>query len=246
MWTIWTMWKRIAAGSIGLMILVVAVLAVWYQVDGQPLPEAAGYLTGPGYTSETEPDGTLVFVPATPNGQGILIMHGALIKPLAYAKAGAYFAARGYTVYIPSGPARLSVNVVDAAARRLPSFGLNGWFLIGHSMGGFSSLELVTRHQLPVRGMAFWACAMPADYSQLRLPMLYLYGDRDGLLPPERLADARSKLPPDVNYVAVAGGNHRGFALYSHQFFDGEATLTPAEQTDFALERTVAFFANLR
>jgi hypothetical protein len=46
----------------------------------------------------------------------LLVMHGALIKPLAYAKTAVYFAARGYLVYVPSGPARLSINAAAVKA----------------------------------------------------------------------------------------------------------------------------------
>lgn len=238
------MLRKIAFGSLTLLALGVLVLGAWYAIDGQPLPEAEGFLRGEGYTAQVEGDGALLFTPAAPNGHGLLVMHGALIKPLAYAKTAAYFAARGYLVYVPSGAARLSINAVDGAAARMPTLGVRDWVMIGHSMGGFSSLELLTRHSPPVRAVALWACAMPADYSRLEVPLLFLHGDRDGLLPPERMADARRNLPAAVEYVEVAGANHRGFALYSHQFFDGEATLAPAAQVDFANERTAAFFAS--
>jgi pimeloyl-ACP methyl ester carboxylesterase len=228
---------------LGLVLLAVVVLAAWYQIDGQPLPEAAGFLQGEGYTAAQGEDGSYVFTPAAPNGRGIVLMHGALIKPLSYARSAAYFARQGYLVFLPyGGGSRLSITAVDRAAARLDSFGVKDWFLIGHSMGGFSSLELLTRRPKGIRAVALWASAMPGDYSKLGVPMLFLRGDHDGLLPPERFADARSKLPPATQYVNVPGGNHRSFALYSHQFFDGEATLTPAQQIDIADGETASFF----
>jgi hypothetical protein len=39
-----------------------------------------------------EDDGAMVFTPALANGHGLLIMHGALIKPLSYTKTAAFFA----------------------------------------------------------------------------------------------------------------------------------------------------------
>ena len=239
------MLKKIAFVSLGLLALGVLVLGAWYQIDGQPLPEASGFLGGAGYSSRIDADGSLVFTPTTANGHGLLIMHGALIKPLSYAKTAAYFAARGYTVFIPSGAARLSINAVDSAAARMPSFGVRDWVMIGHSMGGFSSLELLSRHAPPVKAVALWACAMPGNYSALRVPMLFIRGDQDGLLPPQRFAAAQANLPPSVEYVTLPGGNHQGFAMYSHQFFDNAATISWAAQIDFANERTAAFFAAL-
>lgn len=237
------MLKKLAIGSLALLTLGVLVLGAWYAIDGQPLPEAAGFLQGEGYTAAVEADGALVFTPAASNGRGLLVMHGALIKPLAYAKTAAYFAARGYLVYVPSGSARLSINAIDGAAARMAGFGVRDWVMVGHSMGGFAGLQLLSKHAPPVKAVALWACAMPADFSSLAVPMLYLHGDRDGLLPPERFADAQSMLPPATRYVAVPGANHRGFAMYSHQFFDGEATIGWREQIDLANETTAEFFA---
>ena len=235
--------RKIGKVVLGLLVLGAAVLAAWYQIDGQPLPEARQYLEDAGYTAQVDDDGAMVFTPAVANGHGLLIMHGALIKPLSYAKTAAYFARLGYTVFVPSGAARLSITAVDSAAARMASFGVRDWVLIGHSMGGFSSLELISRHAPRVKALALWACAMPGDYSSLSLPILFIRGDHDGLLPPERFADAQSKLPATVEYVNLPGGNHRGFALYSHQFFDGDAATSPDEQIDFANEKTAAFFA---
>jgi hypothetical protein len=178
--------------SDALLALGVLVLGAWYAIDGQPLPQAEGFLRGEGYAAAVEADGALLFTPAEPNGRGLLVMHGALIKPLAYAKTAVYFAARGYLVYVPSGPARLSINAVDAAAARMATLGVRDWVMIGHSMGGFAGLKLLSRLAPPVKAVALWACAMPADFSALAVPMLFLHGDRDGLLPPERLAAARA------------------------------------------------------
>lgn len=235
------------AGAILLLFLAFSalVLTAWYQIDGQPLPQAAQYLRGDDYTAVLEEDGGLVFTPAVANGHGLLIMHGALIKPLSYAKTAAYFAARGYTVYLPSGAARLSIAAVDAAAARMQEFNVQDWVMLGHSMGGFSSLELIARHGPRVRALALWACAMPADHSDVELPILFIHGDRDGLLTPERLATARARLPASAEYLALPGGNHQGFAMYSHQFFDGEPAISRDEQIDFANGKTAAFFARV-
>jgi pimeloyl-ACP methyl ester carboxylesterase len=94
-----------------------------------------------------------------------------------------------------------------------------------------------------VKAVALWACAMPADYSAVKVPMLFLWGDHDGLLPEQRFAEVRARLPASVRYVPVPGANHRGFAMYSHQFFDGEATLGQDQQIDFANARTAEFFS---
>lgn len=236
------MLKGIILGVVGLVAVALLALAAWYQIDGQPRPEAAAYLVGPGYQVVEESDGTLVFRPASPDGRGLLILHGALIKPRAYASTAAFFARRGYLVYIPAGPARLSIRAVDAAAARLPTFGVRQWFLLGHSMGGFASLDLIRRHQPPVAAVALWATAMPADFSDLRVPMLMLWGDRDGLMSRERFVEAQKRLPSGTKFEEIPGANHQDFALYTHQFLDRPGTLGWAAQIDLANAKTATFF----
>lgn len=235
--------KRIALVIVALLAVGAILLALWYRIDGQPLPETAQYLAGEGFAAVKENDGSFVFTPIAANGHGLVIMHGALIKPQSYAQTAAYFAQLGYTVFVPSGPGRLSVNAVDSAAARLDSFGVQDWFFIGHSMGGYSSLELISRHQPNVRAVALWAAGVPADFSGLNLPMLYIWGDNDGLQPLERFAEGQANLPESVHYVTLPGANHKNFAMYSHQYFDNDAILDPQLQIDFANDTTAVFFA---
>ena len=95
--------KRIALVVVLLLAVGAILLALWYRIDGQPLPETAQYLAGEGFAAVEEDDGSFVFTPDTANGHGVLIMHGALIKPQSYAGTAAWFADRGYTVFLPHG-----------------------------------------------------------------------------------------------------------------------------------------------
>lgn len=228
----------------GVLVLCAVLLFGWYQIDGIPTDSSADYLQGAGYTSTLEPDGSLIFTPATSNGRGIVIMHGALILPQSYAKSAAYFAANGYTVYLPNGPGRMSIAVTAAAAARLNEFDVDDWFFIGHSMGGMASLDMIANEGVPAKAVALWATAMPEDFSDLDVPILFIWGDTDGLLPEERFALGRANLPEDVRYITLPGANHKNFALYSHQFFDAEATIDWLAQIDFANATTAEFFAS--
>lgn len=237
------MLKRLLAGLLGLILLCGIVLWGWYQVDGIPTPETAGYLTGDGYSSARADDGALVFMPDNPSGRGIVIMHGALIKPQSYAKSAAWFAQQGYTVLLPYGPLRMSIGAVDGIAGRMAELDISEWYFIGHSMGGMASLDSIRTHQLNVNAVALWATAMPTDFSGMDVPIMFIWGTNDDLLQEERFALGRANLPDDVEYITLEGANHKNFAMYSHQFFDGEATLDWMEQIDFANRTTTDFFA---
>lgn len=226
------------------VLALTLLLAGWYAIDGQPLPETERYLSGDDFTATQGADGSWVFRPTTPGPAGIVIMHGALIKPQSYAGTAAYFARLGYTVFLPHGGFwRLPVNAVDDVATQVADFGIDDWYLIGHSMGGLASLELLQRNSLEVRAVALWGAGMPFDFTTANAPLLFLWGDDDGILPAHRFETVRTNLPGDTRYVTIEGGNHRNFAMYSHQFFDNDGSLDWREQTGIANELTAAFFA---
>ena len=237
------MLKRLLAGLLTIVLLCGIILWGWYQIDGLPTPETGDYLSGDSYGSERAEDGTLIFRPNNPSGRGIVIMHGALIKPQSYARSAAWFAQQGYTVLLPYGPGRMSIAAVDTVADRMAALTMNEWYFIGHSMGGMASLDSIGKHQLDVSAVALWATSMPADFSAMELPILFIWGTNDDLLPPARFAAAQANLPSSVEYVTLDGANHKNFAMYSHQFFDGEATIDWMEQIDFANRMTTEFFA---
>lgn len=236
------MLKKLALALVGIVALLAGLFAIYYRIDGVPLPETRAFADQPGFRVEEARDGSLTFLPDAPNGRGLLIMHGAVIKPMSYANTAAFFARRGYTVYLPYGPGRMSIAAIDTTASRIPGFGLEDWYLIGHSMGGMASLSVARLLPGYFRAGALWATAMPEDFSELSLPLLFLWGDQDGLLGPERYATARGRLPETTEFVTVEGANHRDFAMYSHQYFDGPGELGWQAQIDKANALTASFF----
>jgi pimeloyl-ACP methyl ester carboxylesterase len=234
--------KKLGFAVLGLVGLGALLLVVWYQIDGQPLPEARAFLQGQGYESRELDDGGLLFTPREKSARGIVLLHGALIEPLAYARTGAFFAQKGYTVLVPRGAGRLSIRAIDGAGAKMNDLGVTEWFLLGHSMGGMASLLLWEKRPAGIRAVALWASAIPGDFTKVSVPVLFVWGDHDGLIPGDRFSELKARLPSGTQFVTAEGGNHRGFALYSHQFFDAQATVEPASQIDFANEQTASFF----
>jgi dienelactone hydrolase len=226
----------------GLVVALVAIQVIWYQIDGLPTPETDAYMNGSNFSVTTEDNGSFWFTPRNPNGAGIVIMHGALILPGSYAQSAAYFAARGFTVYLPKGPLRMSIAATGATAEAIARSDLDKWFFIGHSMGGMASLDTIRNNSIDAQAVALWATSMPSDFSDVDVPILFIWGDSDGLLPPERFANAKKNLPANTQYITLSGANHKNFAMYSHQFFDSPATLDWDEQINFANETTLEFF----
>ena len=98
--------RKIGVALCALLVVGVLIQILWYQIDGQPLDETLQYLSSSRYETEVRGDGSILFTPVTGNGHGLVIMHGALIKPISYANTAAYFAERGYTVLHSDGSHR--------------------------------------------------------------------------------------------------------------------------------------------
>jgi surfactin synthase thioesterase subunit len=65
----------------------------------------------------------------------------------------------------------------DRIAKELSEMPEQQWILLGHSMGGLTSLEvnsLLKESDHKVKGIAVWAGSMPKDFSNLTMPMLFL------------------------------------------------------------------------
>jgi hypothetical protein len=63
------------------------------------------------------------------------------------------------------------------------------------------------------------------------------------LMPADRFAEAKARLPAGTAFEIMPGGNHQDFAMYTHQFFDQPGTLGWERQIDLANAKTAAFFA---
>ena len=234
--------RKIGVALCALLIVGVLIQILWYQIDGQPLDETLQYLSSSRYETEVRGDGSILFTPVTGNGHGMVIMHGALIKPISYANTAAYFAERGYTVLMPYGTLRLSILAVNRTAEWIRSSNIESWFFIGHSMGGMATLELEARDGIDAKAIALWAASIPGDYSDTPAPVLYIRGDNDGLLPNKRAEAAKKFLPADIREIVIEGANHKDFSMYSHQFFDNESRLGWQSQIGRANRETDAFF----
>ena len=105
---------------------------------------------------------------------------------------------------------------VEAATRLAPNLPL---FAGGKSFGGRMTSQAQAAETLPgVRGLVFFgfplhpakkpAIARAAHLDGVRLPMLFLQGNRDALAEPELIAGAFGRLGADATLVMVEGADH--------------------------------------
>jgi len=164
---------------------------------------------------------------------GLILYPGARVDPRAYAVAARMIAASGYRVVIVPMPLNLAILGAERASQVMEAYpDVSQWAIGGHSLGGAMAARYAYSHPQAVAGLLLWA-AYPAadnDLSERDLPVVSLYGTRDGLATAADIEASRALLPADAQFIAIEGGNHGGFGSYGAQPGDLAAEITPAEQ----------------
>ncbi|CAN0090721.1 unnamed protein product [Scytosiphon promiscuus] len=180
---------------------------------------------------------------------GVIIIPGALVSPFAYSILARSLAQRGYPSFVVRLPFDLALygwttvgkiikRPQTAAAPKAPT----KWVLAGHSLGTLA-VELFTEARPEcVNGVVFMASSRPTGkLAKLNLPSLVIRGSRDPFTLEKDMQKAANKLPAGTETCIVEGGNHRGFASYSRQPLDWEASITPDEQLRIVVEALTEF-----
>ncbi|MGG0461139.1 alpha/beta family hydrolase [Priestia aryabhattai] len=118
---------------------------------------------------------------------------------------------------------------------------ISAWFIGGHSLGGVSAASYAYDHQNLIKGLVLLA-SYPMnknDFSTSTFPILSLSGEKDGLSTPEKIKETKHLLSKNTELVQVKGANHAQFGMYGKQKGDNKASISPKEQQDELVKRTV-------
>ncbi|WP_431807512.1 alpha/beta hydrolase [Microbacterium paraoxydans] len=169
----------------------------------------------------------IVLAPADGDSdQGLVFIPGAKVDPWAYAAVLQGLAEQGVTVVIT----RPWLNLAFFDPRGLDEFtsaapDVESWAVGGHSLGGVRACQLAP----DADALVLFASYCANDLSGTDLPVLSVAGSEDGLSTPEKIADARPKLPADAELIEIDGASHASFGDYGPQAGDGEPTLSDEE-----------------
>ena len=235
-------WRSIGVLLIAFLVLLLGSSVFYVLRPAEPMPQALAALQSDAQVQvQTEP--WLIFKPfgADPK-TGFILYPGGLVDPRAYAPMAHDIAARGYLVVVPAMPlnfAILDVGSADEIMRAFPS--ISRWAIGGHSLGGVAAAMYVKGHSDAVKGLVFWA-SYPSDgdnLSNLELPIVSIYGTRDGLSTVQKIDASHQLLPASTQWAAIQGGNHGQFGWYGLQSGDGVAMISREEQQRQIVEATV-------
>ncbi len=79
----------------------------------------------------------------------------------------------------------------------------------------------------------------------MELPITSVYGTRDGLATPDKIAASRALLPADTRWVAIEGGNHAQFGWYGSQAGDNPAAIEHEEQQNQTINAALELLASV-
>lgn len=226
--------KSILIGILCAALVVVLGFVVWTQIVMQGTRPAALAVWEDPAVSITDVGDAVVLAPTADaerpaSGTGLVFIPGAKVDPYAYLyKLSGVVEEAGVTVVIT----KPTLNLAFFDQRPLETFtaaapDVDTWFVGGHSLGGVRACQLA--EDPAVTGLVLFGSYCANDLSGSALEVLSLAGSDDGLSTPEKVADARVRLPADATMVEIDGANHASFGDYGVQPGDGSATISSDE-----------------
>ena len=188
----------------------------------------------------------------TPTGSvqqpvGFLFYPGGSVASEAYFELLTPLTEEGYTVVVVDMPLQLAAFSPQRGRRVLQRLANapDRWVIGGHSLGGSMAARQVYKEPDLFEGLVLMA-SYPAntdDLSTWEGRVLSIYGSEDAIALPSRIRDSDPLLPPDTEYVEIAGGNHAQFGSYGEQDPADVATISKEAQQQAVREALRAFLA---
>ena len=164
---------------------------------------------------------------------GIIVYPGAKVDPMAYGTTAKQIAEKGYVVFVPQMFLNMAILSSDQASTIIDTYPqIDVWVVGGHSLGGVAAAQYIDMHPKKADGLFFWA-AYPTertDFSQTDLPMLSIYGEKDGLTEIQDIEKSKKYMSPNSIYYEIIGGNHSQFGAYGLQNKDHQADIPREKQ----------------
>ena len=115
------------------------------------------------------------------------------------------------------------------------------YYLAGHSLGGLVAADYAGEHPQAAEGVFLLAGYPNQDITAFTAPVIFIYGDCDGVLRREKLEESAALVSEATATYIIEGGNHSGFGAYGLQKGDGEAAITMEEQCRETAEIILSF-----
>jgi len=177
----------------------------------------------------------IIFNSKDNNQVGIVLYPGAKVEPEAYSYYGKQLANQGYLAVIPNVNLNFALFDSNKAQEIIDTYSsVQKWIVGGHSLGGVTASKFAYNHPKEIDGV-FLLGSYPdegTDFSKRNLPMLSIYGEKDGLSTVEKIEDTKHLLSKKTTMHEIKGGNHGQFGIYGAQKGDFKSSITVKKQQD--------------
>ncbi len=214
----------------------------WWTFQSRGLPKGTFQDGGNVRVIESEDKITFQSV-QTDSVINVIFFQGGLTDPKAYAPLCRKIAEKGFTTHLIKMSWRLPQYDYQKIAKL---FDLkSGRYVIGgHSQGGKMAAQFVYENPTLLKGLFLLGTSHPKkiDLSELNIPCIKLYGEKDGLASTEEVMENRNKLPKNTQLTLIQGANHSQFGYLGKLFLDNKPDISLEMQQQRTLESLINFF----
>ena len=189
-------------------------------------------------------DDFYLFTPSKEYKNVFIFYPGALVDPKAYVPLCRNVAKSNTKVYIIKMPLRLA----SKGYNKPKELGLftdttKTYILAGHSQGAKMAAQFVHENPTLIDKLILIGSSHPRDISlsDNQIPILKIYGSRDGIADEKSILDNKSKLPSNAQFALIDGANHSQFGYYGFQLGDNRAQISREEQQSEVLKSILEF-----
>ena len=167
-----------------------------------------------------------------------------MVDPKAYLPLCRKIAQNNIKVYLIKMPWRLAANGYNKPKElNLFKDRSKKYILAGHSQGAKMAAQFVFENPNLINKLILIGTTHPRDISlsNLEIPILKIYGSKDGVADEKSIIANKSKLPITAKFVRIEGANHSQFGYYGFQLGDNKAEISREQQQKTTLNSILQF-----
>lgn len=189
----------------------------------------------------------IVFRPTTSNyNHQIIFFQGGLTDPKAYAPLCRKIAEGGFICHLIKMDWRMPKWDYQKI-KTMFNLERGNYILGGHSQGAKMASQFVFENPKVIKGLYLLGTSHPRDFSlsKRNLPVIKIYGARDGLASVPEVMENKEKLPETTQWIEIKGGNHSQFGFLGKLLTDDDPEITLEEQQKITGETLISFFKKI-
>ena len=236
----WTLKKKIK--TIWVSAGVLFTLWLLYSMQAHNVDESL--LRSDDQVSYENKEDYYSYTPTVNYNEVLVFYPGALVQTKAYLPLCREIAKNNIKVFLIKMPWRQAtigynkpkdLNILNDTSKT--------YILAGHSQGGKMAAQFVYENPSLMDKLILIGTTHPRDISLAdnKIPILKIYGSKDGIADEESIIENKSKLPEHSKFVRIDGGNHSQFGYYGFQLGDNGADIGRKQQHSETLKSIIEF-----